>query len=213
MKKNLYQLYLVTGQFDLSDERFLEVIESACQNGVTCVQLREKNRSTRSFFEVAQAVKEITDRYQIPLIINDRVDICLAVDAAGVHIGDEELPVAVTRQLLGANRLLGVTAKTLKRAQQAQEEGADYVGTGAIFPTKTKAGPRTSQATLREIAEKLQIPVVAIGGINHQNMLSLAKLPIAGVAMVSEIMLAQNPAQKVQALCQTLEQFEIKKVE
>lgn len=212
MRENPYQLYLVTGQFDLSENRFLEVIELACQNGVTCVQLREKTCSTRSFFERALAVKKITERYQIPLIINDRVDICLAVNADGVHIGDEELPVALTRELIGPHRLLGVSAKTLERAQQAQQEGADYIGTGAIFPTKTKDSPQTSKETLREIAQSLQIPVIAIGGINRKNIATLAQIPITGIAVVSEIMCAQNPVSNVQELIQALEKLEIKKV-
>lgn len=171
MKKEWLQLYLVTGQFSLTREQFLSVVTEACQAGVTLVQLREKEVSTRHFYELALAVKQITDRFAIPLIINDRVDICLAVDAAGVHIGDDELPVAVTRKLIG-DKLLGVSAKIVARAQEAQEAGADYLGVGAIFPTQTKDTSLTSKENLREIARESQLPIVSIGGITEKIFLS-----------------------------------------
>ena len=144
------QLYLVTARYGETESEFLNKVETACANGVTLVQLREKNLSTRDYYELALKVKQITDRYGLKLIIDDRIDICQAVDAGGVHIGDDELPVSVARQLLGKEKLLGVSAKTVARATEAAAEGADYLGTGAIFPTQTKViTKQTSVETLR----------------------------------------------------------------
>jgi len=198
MQLNPYQLYLVTGRFGLTEEKFLEVVEAACKSGVTCLQLREKTLSTKDFYELALKVKKITDHYQLPLIINDRVDICLAVDAAGVHIGDDELPVHVTRQLIGPYRLLGVSAKSVERGLEAKKAGANYLGTGAIFPTQTKETPLTTISTLKEIVQTVSIPVVAIGGIKTDNISTLRGTNIAGIAVVSDIMLASNPEEKVE---------------
>ena len=132
MNRESLRLYLVTNRYQDSVESFLEKIEKACRSGVTIVQLREKNLTTNQYYQLAKQVKEITDAYQVPLIIDDRLDVCLAVDAAGLHIGDDELPVSVARQVLGPDKILGVTAKTVKRALEAEEGGADYLGTGAI---------------------------------------------------------------------------------
>ncbi|MGG5370800.1 thiamine-phosphate pyrophosphorylase [Enterococcus sp. AZ196] len=193
-------LYLVTGRYDFSDEKFLAVIEEACKNGVTLVQLREKELVTGKFYELALNVKAITDRYHIPLIINDRVDICLAVDAAGVHIGDDEMPVAVVRSLIGAEKILGVSAKTIERGVEAEKAGADYLGIGAIFPTKTKDTPLTSKETLKAINEAVAIPSVAIGGIKADNLTEFRGTGIAGVSIVSDIMLAQDVSERVRSL-------------
>ena len=195
------KLYLVTHRYDDNEATFLAKIAAACENGVTMVQLREKMLSTRAYFELAQRVKLITDRYQIPLIINDRVDICLAVDAAGVHIGDDELPVAMTRQLIGPDKVLGVSTKTVQTAVAAIAAGADYLGVGAIFPTQTKANAAvTPIATLKAITVQVAVPVVAIGGVKEANLATFKDTGIAGVAIVSEIMQAPDIAHKVQAL-------------
>lgn len=194
-------LYLVTHRYDDNEATFLAKIAAACENGVTMVQLREKMLSTRAYFELAQRVKLITDRYQIPLIIDDRVDICLAVDAAGVHIGDDELPVAMTRQLIGPDKVLGVSTKTVETAVAAVAAGADYLGVGAIFPTQTKANAAvTPIATLKAITAQVAVPVVAIGGVKEANLATFKDTGIAGVAIVSEIMQAPDIAHKVQAL-------------
>lgn len=196
-----YRLYLVTARYDYSDEQFLDIVEQACQSGVTLVQLREKSGTTKDIFQLAKAVKKITDRYDIPLIIDDRVDICLAVDAAGVHIGDDELPVDLVRKMLGPDKLLGVSAKSVERAIEAQKQGADYLGVGAIFPTTTKVKTyRTSMETLKEIISYVDIPVVAIGGIKTHNVKQFSGINIAGVAVVSEIMQADNIAETVAQL-------------
>ena len=138
MNRKVLKLYLVTNRYQDSLESFLEKVETACRSGVTIIQLREKNLTTNQYYQLAKQVKEITDAYQVPLIIDDRLDVCLAVDAAGLHIGDDELPVSVARKVLGPEKILGVTAKTVKRALEAETSGADYLGTGAIFPTTTK---------------------------------------------------------------------------
>ncbi|WP_423493206.1 thiamine phosphate synthase [Lacticaseibacillus paracasei] len=195
------KLYLVTHRYDDNEATFLAKIAAACENGVTMVQLREKMLSSRAYFELAQRVKLITDRYQIPLIIDDRVDICLAVDAAGVHIGDDELPVAMTRQLIGPDKVLGVSTKTVETAVAAVAAGADYLGVGAIFPTQTKANAAvTPIATLKAITAQVAVPVVAIGGVKEANLATFKDTGIAGVAIVSEIMQAPDIAHKVQAL-------------
>ena len=201
------KVYLVTGRYDFGDTEFLNRIETACRSGVTLVQLREKEVSTRRFYELAVKVKAVTDAYQIPLIINDRVDICLAVDAAGVHIGDDELPVALVRKLVGSTKIVGVSAKTVARGVEAENEGADYLGVGAIFPTTTKDSPLTSLQTLSEIAAAVTIPVVAIGGIKEENIEQLMGTGVAGVSLVSEIMLAEQIAEKVQGLMRVTERM------
>ncbi|MFL2097239.1 thiamine phosphate synthase [Marinilactibacillus psychrotolerans] len=201
-------LYLVTGRYDFSGEEFLNIIETACQNGITMVQLREKDITTNRFYELAVAVKQITDYHDIPLIINDRVDICLAVDAAGVHIGDDEMPVKVVRSLIGNEKILGVSAKSIERGKKAEKDGADYLGVGAIFPTETKKDPdRTTIETLNNIAEAVNIPIVAIGGIKESNIENFKHTAISGVAVVSEVMLAEQVSPKVQKLKKVVEQI------
>lgn len=206
MDPNALHLYLVTNRYQDPTETFLAKVQAACENGVTMVQLREKALSSRAYYALALQVKAITDRYHLPLIIDDRVDICLAVDAAGVHIGDDELPVAVTRQLLGPDKLLGVSAKTVATAQQAALDGADYLGVGAIYPTQTKAhAVRTTLATLKAISQQVAIPIVAIGGIKAHNLNSFEHTGVAGVAIVSEIMQAPDVGTMVRQLRQQVD--------
>ena len=206
MNREALRLYLVTNRYQDSVERFLEKVETACRSGVTIVQLREKNITTNQYYQLAKQVKEITDTYQVPLIIDDRLDICLAVDAAGLHIGDDELPVSVARQVLGPEKILGVTAKTVKRALEAEEGGADYLGTGAIFPTTTKENaPITLISTLKTICQRVAIPVVAIGGLTSENIDQLIGTGIAGVAVVRDLMQAEDIEAKTQAFLTKLD--------
>ena len=199
MNREALRLYLVTNRYQDSVESFLEKIETACRSGVTIVQLREKNLTTNQYYQLAKQVKEITDAYQVPLIIDDRLDVCLAVDAAGLHIGDDELPVSVARQVLGPDKILGVTAKTVKRALEAEEGGANYLGTGAIFPTTTKENaPITLISTLKTICQRVAIPVVAIGGLTSENIDQLIGTGIAGVAVVRDLMQAEDIEAKTQ---------------
>lgn len=206
MNREALRLYLVTNRYQDSVESFLAKVETACRSGVTIVQLREKNLTTHQYYQLAKQVKEITDAYQVPLIIDDRLDVCLAVDAAGLHIGDDELPVSVARQVLGPDKILGVTAKTVKRALEAETSGADYLGTGAIFPTTTKENaPITLISTLKTICQTVAIPVVAIGGLTSENIDQLMGTGIAGVAVVRDLMQAEDIEAKTQAFLSKLD--------
>ncbi|MGC0306430.1 thiamine phosphate synthase [Streptococcus pneumoniae] len=206
MNREALRLYLVTNRYQDSVESFLEKVETACRSGVTIVQLREKNLTTNQYYQLAKQVKEITDAYQVPLIIDDRLDVCLAVDAAGLHIGDDELPVSVARQVLGPDKILGVTAKTIKRALEAETSGADYLGTGAIFPTTTKENaPITLISTLKTICQTVAIPVVAIGGLTSENIDQLMGTGIVGVAVVRDLMQAEDIEAKTQAFLTKLD--------
>ncbi|KEQ45957.1 thiamine phosphate synthase [Streptococcus oralis] len=206
MNREALRLYLVTNRYQDSLESFLEKVETACRSGVTIIQLREKNLTTNQYYQLAKQVKEITDAYQVPLIIDDRLDICLAVDAAGLHIGDDELPVSVARKVLGPEKILGVTAKTVKRALEAETSGADYLGTGAIFPTTTKENaPITQISTLKTICQTVAIPVVAIGGLTSENIEQLIGTGIAGVAVVRDLMQAEDIEAKTQAFLTKLD--------
>ena len=206
MNREALKLYLVTNRYQDSLESFLEKVETACRSGVTIIQLREKNLTTNQYYQLAKQVKEITDAYQVPLIIDDRLDVCLAVDAAGLHIGDDELPVSVARKVLGPEKILGVTAKTVKRALEAETSGADYLGTGAIFPTTTKKNaPITLISTLKTICQTVAIPVVAIGGLTSENIDQLIGTGIAGVAVVRDLMQAEDIEAKVHAFLTKLD--------
>ena len=206
MNREALRLYLVTNRYQDSLESFLEKVETACRSGVTIIQLREKNLTTNQYYQLAKQVKEITDAYQVPLIIDDRLDVCLAVDAAGLHIGDDELPVSVARKVLGSEKILGVTAKTVKRALEAETWGADYLGTGAIFPTTTKENaPITLISTLKTICQTVAIPVVAIGGLTSENIDQLIGTGIAGVAVVRDLMQAEDIEAKTQAFLTKLD--------
>ncbi len=206
MNRKVLKLYLVTNRYQDSLENFLEKVETACRSGVTIIQLREKNLTTNQYYQLAKQVKEITDAYQVPLIIDDRLDVCLAVDAAGLHIGDDELPVSVARKVLGPEKILGVTAKTVKRALEAETSGADYLGTGAIFPTTTKENaPITLISTLKTICQTVAIPVVAIGGLTSENIDQLIGTGIAGVAVVRDLMQAEDIEAKTHAFLTKLD--------
>lgn len=208
MLKETLRLYLVTNRYQDPLETFLKKVGQACQSGVTMIQLREKQLTTNQYYELAKIVKQITDTYQVPLIIDDRLDVCLAVDAAGLHIGDDELPVSVARQVLGTEKILGVTAKTVKRALEAEKSGADYLGTGAIFPTTTKENtPITLISTLKDICQAVGIPVVAIGGLTCENIHQLSGTGIAGIAVVRDLMQARDIEKRTQEFLTKLDQI------
>lgn len=187
-----YSLYLVTDRNALGGRDLAQSVEQAIQGGVTLVQLREKSVSTREFLELSLRVKEITTHYHIPLIINDRLDIALAVDADGLHIGQDDLPMIKARELL-PNKIIGVSVSTLAEALLAQQQGADYVGVGSVFstPTKTDAA-EVSLDQLELIKKSVTIPVVAIGGINESNLRQVMAKGIDGVAVVSAILAKEN---------------------
>ena len=194
-------LYFITDSTLFSEEEFLYRVEQALQGGVTIMQLREKNRSTREYLELAKKVHHLTGKYNVPLIIDDRVDVALAMDAEGVHVGASDLPVSLARELMGKDKIVGATAKTVLWAKEAYEQGADYLGVGAIYPTTTKVKTvLTFTDTLRDICHAVPIPVNAIGGLNRDNIDILAGIPIAGICVVSAIMKADDPKQAAMAL-------------
>lgn len=183
-----YTLYLCTNRQLMTTDTIEEAVELAIQGGVTVVQLREKECTSREFFQVANDVKAITEAYEIPLLINDRLDIALAVGADGVHLGQNDIPVRVARDILGPDKIVGATANTLEKAEEAWKSGADYLGVGDVFGTTTKAD--TKHVTLEElkaIKELVDIPVVAIGGVNAGNIASLRASGVDGAAVISAI--------------------------
>ncbi|HJC62290.1 MAG TPA: thiamine phosphate synthase [Candidatus Blautia merdavium] len=201
-------LYLVTDSSYHTEETFLRTVEEALKGGVTLVQLREKERSARDYLRLARRVKEVTDRYQVPLLIDDRVDVAAAADAAGVHVGQSDIPAAEARKILGPDKIVGATAKTVEQAVEAYQQGADYLGVGAIYPTTTKVKTvLTKVSTLEEICRAVPIPVNAIGGLNAGNMDILAGTHIAGICVVSAIMKAETPGKAAAELKEKIMQL------
>jgi thiamine-phosphate pyrophosphorylase len=200
MKDLDLSLYLVTDKSD-DVEKFLKTIEEGIKGGVSVVQIREKTADTLDFYNLALKVKEITTRYDVPLIINDRVDVALAVDADGVHVGQSDMPCDVTRALVGSDKIVGVSAATIEEAKKAESDGADYIGAGAVFPTATKDdAPKITKKDLKEIVDSIDIPVVAIGGITLNNAHELNGTGIAGLSVVSAIMSSDNPKKSSEEL-------------
>lgn len=183
-----YSLYLCTDRELMTSATIEESVEAALRGGATVVQLREKACSSREFYELGLRVKGITDAYGAPLIINDRVDIALAVAAAGVHVGQSDLPCRAVRSLVGENGLVGVSASSLEEAVQAQQDGADYIGVGAMFATGTKTDAElVTMEELERIRLAVQIPIVVIGGINRRTIPLFRGKGIDGIAVVSAI--------------------------
>lgn len=183
-----YTLYLCTDRNLMTTETLEESVELAIKGGVSVVQLREKDCTSREFYQLAKTVKTITDAYEVPLLINDRVDIALAVGADGVHLGQKDIPVRAARNLLGADKIVGATANTVELAEEAWQSGADYLGVGDIFGTTTKSD--TKHITLEElkaIRAAVQIPVVAIGGVNEENISLLRETGVEGAAVISAV--------------------------
>ena len=201
MNKIDTSLYFITDRNNYSEEEFLHRIEQSLRGGVTVLQLREKDCSTKEYIEIAEKVHALTKKYNIPLIIDDRVDVALAVDAEGVHVGSSDMPVAMARKLMGENKIIGATAKTVPCALKAYQDGANYLGVGAIFPTTTKVHTvLTSTKTLDDICQSVPIPVNAIGGLNKTNANALRGIGIAGICVVSAIMKADNPKKEAETL-------------
>lgn len=183
-----YSLYLVIGRENVEEGKLYSAIEDAIKGGCSIIQLREKNACSREFFETAVQVKTITDKYDVPLIINDRVDIAMAVDASGVHVGQSDLSAKEVRKLIGEDKILGVSASNLSEARAAVSESADYLGIGAMFPTDTKTDANvTSIEELKDIRKEISIPLVVIGGINEKTI-PLFDASIDGIAVVSAIL-------------------------
>ena len=194
MKELNTKLYFITGSTNYGEEEFLLRIEEALKGGATLLQLREKEKSTREYIELARKVHNIARKYNVPLIIDDRVDVALAINAEGVHVGQSDMPVSIARKLMGENKIIGATAKTVPQAKEAFKQGADYLGVGAIYPTTTKVKTvLTSTDTLKDICNAVPIPVNAIGGLNRDNIDVLKEIPITGICVVSAIMKAESP--------------------
>ena len=208
MRKFDSSIYFITDSTNYGEEEFLYRVEQALKGGVTLLQLREKEKTTREYIALAEKVHAFTKRYNVPLIIDDRVDVALAINAEGVHVGASDMPVFMARKLMGENRIVGATAKTVSWAKEAYEQGADYLGVGAIYPTTTKVKTvQTSTDTLRDICNAVQIPVNAIGGLNKDNIDVLEDIPVAGICVVSAIMKADDPkvaAERLKARAQEL---------
>ncbi len=201
MKKPDTSLYFITDSTGMGEEEFFYKIEEALKGGVTLMQLREKDKTTKEYIHLAEALHCITKKYDVPLIIDDRVDVAMAVNAEGVHLGQSDMPVFMARKILGNDKIIGATAKTVEQAEEAFEQGADYLGVGAIYPTTTKVKTvLTSTQTLDKICKAVPVPVNAIGGLNKDNIDVLRGIEIAGICVVSAIMKAENPQKAAREL-------------
>ncbi|WP_097026818.1 thiamine phosphate synthase [Clostridium peptidivorans] len=201
-KKNVnYTLYLVTDRSFIKDKPLDKAVEEAILGGTTLVQIREKDVDSLDFYKEALKVKEVCRKYGVPLIINDRVDIALAVDADGVHVGQSDLPCSIVRNIIGSEKIIGISTSNVEEALKAQEDGADYVGVGAVFPTTTKDdADSVTIEELSNIKKSLNIPVVAIGGISENNIEKLKPADIDGVAVISAILGKLNIAEAAKNL-------------
>jgi thiamine-phosphate pyrophosphorylase len=190
-----YSLYLVTDRGLAKGRATLEIVKAAVEGGVTCVQLREKECSTREFIEQALAVKDFLQDRGVPLIINDRVDVALAVAADGVHLGQTDMPLKAAQKILGESMIIGISAESLEDAVEAEKGGADYLGVSPIYatPTKTDTAPPLGLQGLRAIREAVKLPLVGIGGLNRDNAAEVIRNGGDGVAVVSAIVAAGDP--------------------
>ncbi|CAH0221639.1 Thiamine-phosphate synthase [Peribacillus frigoritolerans] len=209
MKKSQIDLslYLVTEE-SIAIEELTKIIAQSVSGGVSIVQLREKNNSSLSFYEKASALKQLLNELSIPLIINDRVDIALAVGADGIHIGQDDLPLPVVKKMIPEDMIVGVSVSTLEEALEAERNGADYIGVGSVFPTKTKQDATLmALEDLGEICRGVSIPAVAIGGITADNISALSDSGLSGTAVVSAIMNADNPKTASESLLKIIKDF------
>ena len=205
---NELKLYLVTDSNILEDRDFYKCIEEALKGGVTMLQLREKESSGKEFLEKAIKLRELTRRYNVKLIINDRVDIAMICDADGVHVGQSDIPANKVRELIGANKIIGVSARTIEEARIAKENGADYLGVGAMFNTTTKLDAKSvSIETLKSIKEEVNLPIVAIGRLNLNNIQELKYSNIDGYAVVSAILGAEDIKSECEKWCSEIEKL------
>lgn len=201
MKKEQIRLYAVTDRRWLQTETLEEQVEKALKGGITMLQLREKEMDDAAFLEEAVRIKKLCQAYSVPFIINDRVDIAIRSGADGVHVGQGDMSAAEVRKRLGKDKIVGVTAKTVEQALLAQEQGADYIGSGAVFGSGTKSDARTlDHAILQEICERVSIPVTAIGGITAENAKKLSGRGMAGIAVVSAIFAQPDITEAVRKL-------------
>ena len=207
MKCN-YSLYLVTDRAILKGRDLCQAVEGALRGGVTLVQLREKEVASRDFYQIALVLKELTVKYKVPLLINDRLDIALAVSADGIHIGQEDLPLQVARRILGPEKIIGYSVSNTEEAVYGEKYGADYLGAGPVYNTTTKAIiiPPLGVEGLRNIKESVSIPVVGIGGINLDNVGEVKQSGADGVSIVSGILGSLDPAETSRELREAWQQ-------
>lgn len=189
-----YSLYLITDRSFLNGRSLASCVEEAIKGGVTLIQVREKDLSSREFFKVAKEVKEVTNKYNVPLIINDRIDIALAIDADGVHLGQSDMPIEIARKILGKDKIIGISAGSISEALEAEKNGADYLGIGTVFFTGTKKDIEEPIGIegLKDIVNKIEIPSVAIGGINKDNCEEVMKSGVNGISLISAILANDN---------------------
>lgn len=202
-----YTLYLCTDRHLMSCETIEESVEEGIKGGCSIVQLREKDCSSRDFLELAKRVKSITEKYNVPLIINDRVDIALLSNADGVHLGQSDLPCSEVRKIVGENFIIGVSAATVSEAKKAQADGADYLGVGAMFPTSTKTNTRpVDKKTLKEIRSAVDIPFVIIGGIKKDNIGNFKDCGMNGAAVISAVVAQKDIEQAAKEMRKAIEE-------
>ncbi len=202
-----WSVYVITDRRVAGDRSILEVVRAALRGGATVVQLREKAATTRQMIELGRALHRITQEAGVPLIVNDRVDVALAVEAEGVHVGQDDMPAALARRLIGPDRILGVSAGTVEEAVQAERDGADYLGVGDVYgtPSKPDAGEPIGVEGLAEIARAVSIPVVAIGGIRPDNAAAVIRAGASGVAVISAVVGAPDPEAAARRLREAVE--------
>lgn len=201
LDKSSMLLYAVTDRTWLKGRTLADVVEEAIKAGVTFLQLREKNLEYDAFLQLAREIKCVTDKYKIPYVINDNVQVAMAAGADGVHVGQGDMSPKDVRKIIGPDKILGVSAQTVEQAVLAEESGADYIGVGSVFPTSTKLDAEAvSLETLKEICKAVSIPVVAIGGINKDNAIKLAGSGIDGIAVVSAIFAREDIASAAREL-------------
>ncbi len=201
-----YSLYLVTDRGLSRGRPLTDIVQAAVSGGATCIQLREKNCSTREFIEQALAIRAFLKDRVVPLIINDRLDVAQVVAADGIHLGQEDMPIDMARAIVGETMVIGISAESLADAVQAEKQGADYLGVSPIYatPTKTDTATPLGLEGLREIRSAVGIPLVGIGGLNNDNAAVVIENGADGVAVVSAIMAAEDPEAAARELKDTI---------
>ncbi len=208
MRKFDTSLYFITDSNGFEENEFLHIVDAALLGGVSMVQIREKEKTTREYISLAQKVHELTMKYGVPLIVDDRIDVAMAIGAEGVHLGQSDMPVCIARSIVGEKMIVGATAKTVEQAKEAYGQGADYLGVGAIFPTKTKVKTViTPKETLDEICRAVPIPVNAIGGLNVHNIDVLRGIRVCGICVISAIMQAKDARKETEILLKRLKEM------
>lgn len=206
--KKAMLLYAVTDRAWLGEQTLYQQVNQALSGGATCIQLREKDLGQEEFLKEALEIRDLCQHFDVPFIINDNVELAIRCEADGVHVGQNDMQAGKVRQLIGPDKILGVSAQTMEQAKLAEENGADYLGVGAVFPTSTKDDAKpVSHETLREIADSVSIPICAIGGINKQNLPQLSGTGIDGVALVSAIFASNDieaECRRLRTLCETM---------